>query len=291
MSILDQAKPAAPEPLVITICGTPGTGKTSLAATFPGPCYLIQTLGEKAPRDLPEDQRPVSIGETSTADALWEQLAALAKGGHPYQTVIIDSVTGLDVLFVDGVLKSDPKAKGIQQALGGYGAGREAVATRHARVRRAAEVLRKRGMNVVFVAHSDVTRIDPPDGEGFNQYSLRMHQKSMASYVDNVDVVGFIRQATVVIGDETQRRAVTTGERVLVTYLTPIAITKNRVGIVDDLTLERGVNPFAPWMAGAPNETPSTRVRLPLDRAKAACVTEEDIEAAIEAVEEEEAQS
>ena len=251
MSILASAAPPRKEPLVVTICGTPGTGKTSLASTFPGPAYIIQTIGEQMPRDIPAEQMPVSIGETRDTESLWAQLTALAKDDHPYQTVIVDSVTGLETLFHDAVIAMDPKAKTIQAAMGGYGAGRDAIAAMHGRVRRAAEVLRKRGIHVVFIAHSDVVRIEPPDGEAYTQYSLRLHNKSMAAYVDSVDIVGFIRQNVVVKGDEDHRRAITTGERVLVTYLTPAAVTKNRVGINEDITLERGVNPFAQYISGA----------------------------------------
>jgi hypothetical protein len=259
MSILAEAKTSIDEPLIVTICGTPGTGKTSLAATFPGPVFLIQTQGEKTPRDLPRGQRPVSVGETDSVKKLWEQLIALTTEEHPYKTVIIDSVTGLEQLFSEDVLKQDPKAKSVQTAMGGYGAGRDAIAVMHGRVRKAAEVLRRKGIHVAFIAHSDVVRIEPPDAEGYTQYSLRLHAKSMAHYVDSVDVVGFIRQATVVVGkDGEHKRAVATGDRVLVTYLTPSAITKNRVGIDQDIPIVRGVNPFAQYMGQSGAVSPIT---------------------------------
>jgi hypothetical protein len=251
-SILSLAAPAETEPLIVTICGTPGTGKTSLAATFPGPVFLVRTQGEKIPRDLPQGQAPVSIGETDNVKKLWDQLLALATEEHPYRTVVIDSVTGLETLFVEEVMRSDAKAKSIQQAMGGYGAGRDAVAVMHNRVRKAAEVLRRRGIHVVFIAHSDVVTITPPDADSYTQYSLRLHSKSMAPYVDSVDIVGFIKQGTAVISKEgEQKRAVSTGERLLVTYLTPTAVTKNRLGIEEDITIVRGENPFARWIEEA----------------------------------------
>lgn len=253
MSILSNATHAEKEPLIVTICGTPGTGKTSLAATFPAPVFLIRTQGEKLPRDLPQGQEPVSVGETDSVKKLWDQLLALATEEHPYKTVIIDSVTGLETLFAEDVLKNDPKAKSVQTAMGGYGAGRDAIAVLHNRVRKAAEVIRRKGVHVVFIAHSDVVTITPPDADSYTQYSLRLHSKSMAPYVDSVDIVGFIKQGTAVISkDGEAKRAVATGERVLVTYLTPIAVTKNRLGIDEDITIERGVNPFAMWIDEAP---------------------------------------
>ncbi len=256
MSILSTAKPPTQEPLVVTICGTPGTGKTSVACTFPGPAFLIQTMGEQVPRDLPRDQMPVSLGETSGAKALWDQLTALVTEEHKYRTVIIDSVTGLEQLFIDEVIRLDPKAKGIQQALGGYGAGRDAVAVMHGRVRKAAELMRRKGIHVVFIAHSDVERMDPPDSDSYTRYSLRLHAKSMSPYTDSVDIVGFLRQSVITRGEDGgQKKAITTGERVLVTHLTPIAITKNRVGIEDDLPVKRGENPLQPWIDNAPRRS------------------------------------
>ena len=246
MSILATAGPPPRDPIIVTICGSPGTGKTSLAATFPNP-FLIQTQGETIPRDIADGDAPESIGVTESVETLFRQLIALAQDDHQYQTVIIDSVTGLESLFVEEVMKSDPKAKSIQTCMGGYGAGRDAVAVLHARVRKAAEFLKKRGMNVVFIAHSDITRIDPPDSEGYTQYSLRLHSKSMAAYVDSVDVVGFIKQETALVGEDKKKRAISGGDRVLVTSLTPTAITKNRLGITEDLPLEQGINPLAAW--------------------------------------------
>lgn len=244
MSILDKAAPSRPEPLIITICGTPGSGKSSLAAMFPKP-FLVRTQGEGVPRDAPH--QPDELGETSSSERLWTQLMALAKDDHDYKTCIIDSVTGLNQLFTKEIVDNDPKASSINQAGGGYGAGRNMLAADHMRVRRAAEMMRKRGMHVVFLAHSDIVRVEPPDSEGYTAWTLRMDDKATAPYVDNVDLVGFIKQNTVLVGDD-RKRAITDDERVLVVTMTPAAVAKNRLGITEDLVFVRGENPLAPWL-------------------------------------------
>ena len=259
MSILDKAAPPAPEALIVTIVGTPGSGKSSLAATWPNP-YLIRTQGEAMPRDLPNP--PASIGETTTEELLVQQLTALIREDHPYKSVIIDSVTGLESMFVNEVLNAPgEKAKSINQAAGGYGAGRETVRAKHMRVRRAAEALRKKGIPVVFLAHSDIVTINPPDGDSYTQYSLRLHDKSIAPYVDEVDVVGFLKQETALIGED-RKRAVGGEDRVLVTYLTPANVSKNRLGITDDIPVVKGVNPLEQWInPSAAAEKPKIRVK------------------------------
>lgn len=256
MSILQGAAPAALEPLIVTILGTPGSGKTSMAATFPKP-FLIRTQGEAMPRDLPANRKPPELGETDTVEKLWDQLKALVNDPHDFQTLIIDSVTGLESLFISDILAKD-KAKAIQKAMGGYGAGRDAVAAMHMRVRRAAELMRaRRGMNIVFLAHSDIVRIEPPDSDGYSSYTLRLHDKSTSPYVDAVDVVGFIKQQTILRGeDEGRKKAVTTGERVLVTYLTPANVSKNRLGITDDIPVEHGNNPLGEFIKSTPKPAP-----------------------------------
>lgn len=247
MSLLDEAVAQEQEPLVCTIVGQAGTGKTSLATTFPKP-FMIRTQGERVPDDAPNKVK--SVGVTDSAAALWNQLKALLHDPHDFQTLIVDSVSGLETLFIHEVLHStDPPAKSINVAMGGYGAGRAAVAAMHMRVRKAVEMLKeKRGMNTVFIAHADITRIDPPDAEGYNQYSLRLSDKSIAPYVDSVDLVGFLKQSTIMTGEETARKVKTTGDISLVTYLNPAFVSKNRLGIKEDLDVKHGENPLAPWM-------------------------------------------
>ena len=247
MSILKKASKERTNGLVVTLVGSPGTGKTSTAATFPEP-FLIRTQGEDVPRDIPTV--PDSLGVTDSVDALRELFKALLQDDHGYKTLIIDSITGLEQMFIQDILSKDPKAKGINQALGGYGAGPNAVAANHMRVRKAIELLReRRGMNTVFVAHADIGRIDPPDSEGFNQYTLRLANKSMAPYTDSVDLVGFLRQATILRGEEGEsKKAVSTGEIILTTYLNPAFVSKNRLGIKEDILVEQGKNPLEDYL-------------------------------------------
>jgi hypothetical protein len=248
VGILQRVSKPEREPLVVTFVGTPGAGKTSLACTFPDP-ILIRTQGEAIPRDLPEGQAPDSLPELSSAEELWDIMKALINDEHSYKTLIVDSCTGLEQLFVQDVLASDTKARGINQALGGYGAGPAAVMAMHMRLRKAVELLRKRrGMHTVFLAHADIGRIDPPDSDGYTSYTLRLPGKSISPYVDSVDVVGFLKQTVILKGDEGSKKAITTGDRALVTYMTPASCAKNRLGITEDLDVMHGENPLAPWM-------------------------------------------
>lgn len=259
MSILQRASKPEAEPFVGTIVGVQGTGKTSLACTFPD-VIMLRTQGEKPPMDIPNAQRPSSI-EIDSSDMLWETLKALLREEHSYRTVVFDTTTGLDTQFTQEVIAADPNARGLNQSHGGYGNGASMVTAKHMRVRKAAELLRKeRGMNIVFLAHAEITDITPPDGDPYSSYTLRLPKKSMSPYLDSVDLVGFLKQQRIVRGAVEAKndragkpgRAITSGDRVLVTYLNPAFASKNRFGITDDIDVIHGENPLAPWVAGAP---------------------------------------
>lgn len=244
MSIMSSISKPADRPVLVTICGDSGTGKTTLASTFPNPIVIRAEDGLQA---IPESKRPDAFPLLSTVDELWDQLKGLINEPHDYQTLIVDSVTALERLFVQHVVESDPKKpKGIQQAYGGYGAGRDNVAAMHGRVRKAAGLLAdKRQMHTVFVAHADTARIEPPDSDAYMRYTLRLHEKSMPAYVDDVDIVGFLKLETFTTGNEGERKkAISDGTRVLITHATAANVSKNRFGITGPLRVDAGVNPF-----------------------------------------------
>jgi len=243
MSLIATAAKPADRPVLITLCGDSGMGKTSLAASFPKPIFIRAEDGMQA---IPANNRPDAFPLLSNAKDLWAQLGAVIHEPHDYQTLVIDSVTALERLFVAEVLEQDPKAKSINQALGGYGAGVAAVAAMHARVRKGAGLANeKRGMHVVFVAHADVETMRLPDADDYMRYSLRLPPKSMPPYVDDVDVVGFLRLVTFTKGDDGERKkAISMGDRELVCHAVASNISKNRYGLTEALPFAAGENPL-----------------------------------------------
>lgn len=254
MSIIQQAKKPDNRPVIVTITGDAGMGKTTLAASFPKPLFIRAEDGLQA---VPENIRPDALPIVENVDMLFEQLAGVATEEHDYQTLVIDSVSALERMFVKHVVDSDPKKpKSIKSANGGYGAGFEAVAALHQRLRHACGVINtRRNMHIVFIAHADVETLQLPDDEPYDRYSLRMSKKSLPAYVDDVDVVGFIKLKTFILGEEgSRKKAKSDGSRVLVTYATPANISKNRHHIADDLEIEAGKNPLAAYIPSLKQE-------------------------------------
>ncbi|WP_373092198.1 ATP-binding protein [Zhongshania sp.] len=242
MSILQQISKPADRPIIATLLGDSGMGKTTLACTFPSPIVMRVEDGLQA---IPAEHRPDALPTIVGVNDVWDQLTALINEEHQYQTLVVDSVTALERLFIQHVIDSDPKKpKSINQANGGYGAGLGAVATLHQRVRRAAGILNDKGMHVVFIAHADTETIELPDSDPYTRYTLRLGKKSTAPYVDDSDLVGFLRLVTYTHGDGERKKAISDGSRELVCNASASNVSKNRFGITEPLPVELGINPL-----------------------------------------------
>jgi len=247
MSVFDTIAKPGDRPIICTISGEAGIGKTSLAATFPDPIFI---RAEDGVQSIPSASRPDAFPVIESVDMLWEQLTALIEKDHKYKTLVIDSVSQLELMFSQHIVESDPKKpKSINQAMGGYGAGLQAVAALHQRVRKAAGILNERkNMHIVFIAHADTSTVELPDQDAYTRYDLRLGKRSVSPYLDNVDLVGFIKLETYTFGDGERKKATSTGNRLMVTYTTAANVSKNRYGITEDLPVAFGKNPLVPFV-------------------------------------------
>lgn len=258
MSILSTVTKPKSRPPIITITGEPGVGKTTLANAFPGPVIFIRF--EDGLESIPEDKRPDAFPVIKKVDQLWEQLTALINEEHQYKTLVIDSVTQAETLFGEYVVESDPKGpKSLATANGGYGAGFLSVAALHSRVRKAAQILNERkGMSIIFLAHTESTTIDLPDQDPYSRYELRMHKKSVPAYSDNVDMVAYLRLEVFTTGDGDRKKAISSGQRIAVCHTDAAQVSKNRYGIKEPILVNEGENPFIPYIKSLQNTQTKT---------------------------------
>ena len=153
------SKPTGQRPIIATLFGEGGMGKTTLAAMFPKPVFVRTEDG-----------------------------TASLQGN--------DEVSLFPIANSSEIVAADPKAKTINQAGGGYGAGYSTAAEKHRQMREWAGALAyDNGMNVVFIGHADTETLDLPDMDPFARYTVRMHKKAIPHYTDNVDLVGHLPEA------------------------------------------------------------------------------------------------
>jgi hypothetical protein len=231
-------------PIIATIVGEHGLGKTSLAALFPKP-FIIRTEDGITP-EHEVDAWPVA---ESAADVV-AQIKALREQDHSYGTVILDSISELDSMVNASIVNAPgEKAKSIVQASGGFGAGLSEAAERHRYIRELfGKLSTEKSVNIIFIAHADSEKVDPPDNDAYSRYTIRMHKKAMSHYSDNVDMVAFVKLKMFTSGGDKESnragKASFTGQRIITCYPTPSHISKNRFGIESDLIFEKGINPF-----------------------------------------------
>ena len=239
---------------LFTIYGGAGVGKTSLAATFPKPIVM---RFEDGLQSVPMQQRPDAFPIVQSFSDATSQLMALINEQHDYKTLVIDSVTKAERLFIEEIVKGSSKTgtnafdnKALAKAGGGYGAGYQILANYHQRIRNACQILvDSKNMNIVFIGHSDIETIDLPDSQSFQRFTVKMNKQGMAHYIDDVDFVGFLRLETFVLGDDDKKaKARSSGDRIIQCASAASSISKNRMGIHDDITVQYGVNPLSQFL-------------------------------------------
>lgn len=242
------SKPSGQRPIICTLFGEGGMGKTTLAAMWPSPVFIRTEDGTASLAG--NDNVSLFPLATSTQDVL-DAIEALATQKHDHKTLVIDSITQLATMVEAEIVANDPKAKSINQAGGGYGAGYSAAAEKHRQIRDwAGSLAYEKGMNVIFIGHADTEMLDLPDMDAFARYTVRMHKKSLPHYTDNVDLVGLIRLKTFVRGgDGDKKRAISTGEREIICHPQASSVTKNRFNISEPLAFTFDRNPFADFVA------------------------------------------
>jgi len=242
------SKPSGQRPIICTLFGEGGMGKTTLAAMFPNPVFIRTEDGTASLAG--NDNVSLFPLATSTQDVL-DAIEALATQKHDHKTLVIDSITQLATMVEAEIVAADPKAKSINQAGGGYGAGYSAAAEKHRQIRDwAGSLAYEKGLNIVFIGHADTEMLDLPDMDPFARYTVRMHKKSLPHYTDNVDLVGLIRLKTLIRGgDGDKKRAISTGEREIICHPQASSVTKNRFNVSEPLAFTFDRNPFADFVA------------------------------------------
>ena len=87
--------------------------------------------------------------------------------------------------------------------------------------------------------------------DDYTRHSLRLMPKSVSHYVDDVDIVGFVRLTSALRGsDDDRKKIVSDGSRELVCSATAASVAKNRYGITEPMPLKEGENPLIAALRG-----------------------------------------
>jgi len=183
-------------PLRYLFYGVEGVGKSTLAADAPAPIYLDLEDGTGL---LDCARYPFRDGPGGHVAASYRDVVSavedLLVNGHEFKTLVIDTIDRLEPLLWAHVCQRDSERwnKTITSIEGyGYGRGYQ-VALDEWRVlcQKLDELRTRRGMSIVFVGHAQVKTFHNPEGDDYDRYSLRIHEKAAGFLREWCDVLGF----------------------------------------------------------------------------------------------------
>ena len=252
------------------VYGVHGIGKTTFASKWPSPLFIdVEGSSEQLENDdiVRVDPAPVTYREfLSVIDQLQ------ADCGE-FRTLVIDTADWLEGMIIRQICQ-DEKISSIEKYGKGYGKGWVKVAETWAELLDKLDRLRKtRGVNILFVAHSQVKKFEPVDDIAYDRYILCQKDKTGEMLKNWADLMLFAKHEILVTENEDGKaRAVSNGKRVMYTNFSPCWDAKNRFNLPEKLpfdfnsiknifkapavTMEVPVSPAAPAPAAPAPEVP-----------------------------------
>jgi len=234
-------------PQKAVIYGPEGIGKSTLAAQFPTPVFL-DTEGGTHHLDVARLPAPKSWADVTAA------VQALATEAHEFKSLVIDTADWLEKLLVDQVCKQANKSS-IEDF--GYGKGYVVLAEEFAKFLASLDPLLRRGMHVVFLAHTKIVKFEQPDAAGaYDRYELKLSKQVGPLVKEWCDLLLFGNYFTKVAeNDNGRKRGVGGRERKLYTTHSAAWDAKNRHGFDEMLPFEFAA--IAPAFTGNTSATPT----------------------------------
>lgn len=224
-------------PFWVHLYAPEGLGKTTFAADAPIPVF-IDVEGGTFEKDVARFTFDEATERTAPKD--WTEvqsaLRLLATEAHPYKTVVVDTLDALEALMHASICARDGMAN-IEAY--GYGKGYVAAVDEWRHFVAAVERIRAAGINVVTLAHAVIKPFKNPNGDDFDRYQMKLHEKAGGLVKERADIVLFGNYETFAVKDSKTKRVkgVSTGARLIYTTRTAAHDAKNRHDLPESLPL------------------------------------------------------
>ena len=226
-------------PPLILIHGTPGIGKTTFAAQFPKPLFIMVDEGGLGSNEV--DAFPTA---KKMEDVFFAIKACLELKPGQKDTLVIDSLSSLEMLIFNHVSESNG-LKRIDAI--NYGKGYDLALEYWHKICQACRKLLEDGIfkYVVLIAHTSITEFKNPEGESYHRYNTKLHRKTADLFCEQSDIVGFASQPIYIkkVDSKGKDRAVAgkKGEPLLYLRETPSLVAKNRYALPDSIEFNASV--------------------------------------------------
>ena len=261
MSLSSATDRSPRQPGRILIYGAPGIGKTSIAAAFPNPIFLL-TRGEDGLVNLINHGRVQPAKFFAQESGLpqfaetWEDVIGaieeLLAVPHDHKTFVLDTMNGAERLCHEHVCRRDYAGNWGESGFVGYHRGYgTAVNDWRQLLQLLTDLGQKRGMTVVSLLHSSVRDIPNPMGARFEQWIPALHKSTWEATAGWCNMILFAQQRIFVSDDVKGRRGKAhTGGRVLCCTGAGPFESKNQHGLPDEIEMgNSGAEAFANLVA------------------------------------------
>lgn len=234
-------------PVRLLIHGPGGVGKSTFAAAAPSTVFSAAEdgLSNIDAHALPEAR--------SWADLL-AQLDYLATEPHTFKTYALDSLDWAEPLCWRAVCeKGDAKGKAMPNIEAfGYGKGYLVALDEWRVFLSKLEAVRRKGMAIILIAHSVRKTVKNPQGDDYEQWQIKLHDKAAGLLKEWVDVVGFAEHEVATYENDNGRvKGIATGKRVLKVQPAAGYDGKTRYAMPPSLPLDWGTFAAAVHAGGA----------------------------------------
>lgn len=210
------------------VVGQEGVGKTTLGADAPRPIFLCAEDGT-AHVDVARFPEPKCL------DDVFEAVRTLIDEPHQFETLVVDTIDWMEPLVWQHVCTTARKPD-IESF--GYGKGYVAALDEWRRLLAELDRLRAaKRMRIMLLAHAHIKAFRNPEGEDFDRFTGKLHDKAFGLIKEWSDHVLFARFQVYTVEKDGRSKGISDGARVLCTTRTAAYDAKNRADLPPELPL------------------------------------------------------
>lgn len=216
------------KPVHAVIYGTEGIGKTTIASKFPRPLIIDAEGGSF---NLEVDRvTPKSYLEVLTV------ITELKQSSQGYQTLVIDTADWLEKMLTEHICITNKMASIETMS---YGKGWVMVAELWKKLLDEVNLLsEKQNMHILFLAHSMIRHVDPPDAPGYDRYELKLSKQGNGILKEWPDLLLFATYELFKVKQADGKEKVGGGRRIMFASHHPTFDAKNRFGLPDQMDFD-----------------------------------------------------
>jgi len=220
------------KPMRVLLMGIDGIGKSTFASQAPDPIFIGAEDGTSELEVYRYPDEPREWNDIFTA------IHVLTTEEHSFKTFVLDTVDWAEPLCWAQVCSENSwKSMDASPFNRAYGVAQD----QWRRLLAALDRLRAtKGMHVILLGHSTVKAFRNPEGEDYDRYQLKLHDKSAGILREWADAVLFAAYETFTVEKGSRNIGISNGARVLHTERRPAFDAKNRYNLPPKLALDWG---------------------------------------------------